>query len=116
MKHVTVYREPGEYAGWPANYGIWNWGDEIVTGFTLGFHSNEGGFHYRDKERPFVTMQSRSIDGGFTWESIQAPLSAPGNVAISADEHMNLEFGPVHLRSNPPKAFDKVINFSKPDF
>ena len=116
MKHVIVYREPGEYAGWPANYGIWNWGDEIVTGFTLGFHSNGGGFHYRDKERPFVTMQSRSIDGGFTWESIQAPLSAPGNVAISADEHMNLEFGPVHLRSNPPKTFDKAIDFSKPDF
>ena len=41
MNHVTVYREAGDYAGWPANYGIWSWGNEIVTGFTLGSHSND---------------------------------------------------------------------------
>ena len=34
MRQVTVYREPGRFAGWPANYGIWCWGDEIVVGFT----------------------------------------------------------------------------------
>ena len=116
MKHVTVYRKPGEYAGWPANYGIWNWGNEIVTGFTLGSHSCEGGFHYRDKDRPFITMQSRSRDGGLTWETIESPLNAPGDVAISADEHMNIDLGPVHRRSNPPKAFDRHIDFSKSDF
>ena len=116
MKHVTVYRKPGEYAGWPANYGIWNWGNEIVTGFTLGSHSCEGGFHYRDKDRPFITMQSRSRDGGLTWETLEAPLNAPGDVAICADEHMNIDLGPVHRRSNPPKAFDRHIDFSKPDF
>ena len=44
MKHVIVYKEVGRYAGWPANYGIWSWGDEIVTGFTLGFHNNEADF------------------------------------------------------------------------
>ena len=116
MKHVIVYKEPDRYAGWPANYGIWNWGDEIVTGFTLGFHSNNGGFHYRDRDRPFITMQSRTIDGGFTWENIEAPLAAPGKVAISADEHMNLSLGPVHERANPPKSLDRNINFSNPDF
>ena len=116
MKHVIVYKEAGRYAGWPANYGIWNWGDEIVTGFTLGFHSVDGGFHFRDKDRPFTTMQSRSTDGGLTWDTAQAPLSAPGDVAISADEHMNLSLGPVHSRSNPPESFNKTIHFLNPDF
>jgi len=111
MKHVIVYKEVGRYAGWPANYGIWSWGDEIVTGFTLGFHNNEGGFHFRDKDRPFMTMQSRSTDGGLTWDTGQAPLSAPGDVAICADEHMNLPLGPVHYRTNPPESFIKQSIF-----
>ena len=29
--HRKVYFEPGRYGGWPANYGIWSWGDEIVV-------------------------------------------------------------------------------------
>ena len=33
-EHVIVYRETGKFAGWPANYGMWAWGDEIVVGFT----------------------------------------------------------------------------------
>ena len=39
MKHVTLYREEGRYAGWPANYGIWCWENEIVVGFTVGTHN-----------------------------------------------------------------------------
>ena len=35
-EHVTVWREAGRYGGWPANHGIWNWGDEILVGFTAG--------------------------------------------------------------------------------
>ena len=116
MNHVTVYREAGDYAGWPANYGIWSWGNEIVTGFTLGSHSNDGGFHFRDKALPFITMQARSMDGGTTWECVPAPLAAPGNVAISADEHMNIDLGPVDSRVNPPKVFDDTFDFSNPDF
>ena len=56
MKHVIVYRNKERYAGWPANYGIWNWGDEIVTGFTLTYHDNQGGFHYRDKDKTTETI------------------------------------------------------------
>ena len=47
MEHITLYREPGRYAGWPANYGIWAWGDEIVVGFAAGYHDPDGGFHAR---------------------------------------------------------------------
>ena len=45
MQHVTVYREPGRYAGWPANYGIWSWGDEVVVAFTAGYPRDDAGFH-----------------------------------------------------------------------
>ena len=49
-QHVELYRERGRYAGWPANYGIWSWQEEIVVGFTLGFYDeNNGGFHTADR-------------------------------------------------------------------
>ena len=38
IKNVVVYDDPERYAGWPANNGIWSWGDEIVVGFTLGYY------------------------------------------------------------------------------
>ncbi len=93
MHHVTVYRKEGRYAGWPANYGIWSWGDEIVVGFTLGYHKADGGFHARDRDRPFVTMQARSTDGGETWDVDAMPCRAPGGGGLSADEHMRSDLG-----------------------
>lgn len=116
MQHVTVYRVAGRYAGWPANYGIWNWGDEIVTGFTLGYHNDDGGFHARDTGRPFIAMQARSLDGGASWDAQEAPLQAPGNMGISADEHMRDAQGPVSERVNPPSAHPGGIDFTHPDF
>lgn len=93
MEHVTVFREPGHYAGWPANYGIWAWGNEIVVGFTVGYHSSAGGFHARDTSKPFVTMQARSLDGGETWQVGPFPGKTPGGRGLSADEHMRPEMG-----------------------
>lgn len=93
MKHVTVYKEPERYAGWPANYGIWSWGDEIVVCFTVGYHQPDAEFHARDKDRPFETMQGRSVDGGHTWQVGPMPCRTPGNRALSADEHMRPHMG-----------------------
>ena len=39
-RQVIIFREPGRFAGWPANYGMWHWDDELVVGFTLGTHKN----------------------------------------------------------------------------
>jgi hypothetical protein len=69
--HVDVYNQPGRFAGWPANNGIWNWDDEIVVGFTLGYHKEQSG-HTIDGARPQGSMQARSRDGGRTWE-IETP-------------------------------------------
>jgi hypothetical protein len=88
MRHVTVYREAGRFAGWPANYGIWAWGDEIVVGFTLGYFGSGQGFHSRDRGRPFVTMQARSLDGGETWTTEPCPAQPPAGRGLSVDEHV----------------------------
>ena len=118
MKNVTVYREEGRFAGWPANYGIWSWGDEIVLGFTAGYTDPDGGFHARDKSRPFVNMQARSVDGGETWDVIPMPCKTPGNRGLSADEHMNegLWVGEVLDGENGPVDCPGGVDFSHPDF
>jgi len=120
MQHVTVYREKGRYAGWPANYGIWSWGDEIVVGFTLGYPKAEGGFHARDKNRPFVAMQARSLDGGQTWQVQETPCRTPGNRGFSADEHMRPDLGTRHAlesgMENIPVECPGGIHFAHPDF
>jgi hypothetical protein len=88
MEHITIYREPGRYAGWPANYGIWAWGDEIVVGFTVGYHDPAGGFHARDRNRLFHPMQARSLDGGRSWAVGPTACRTPGGRGLSADEHV----------------------------
>ena len=118
MEHVVIYKEKNRYAGWPANYGIWSWGNEIVTGFSLGYiDQNAVGLHPRDKKRPFQSFQTRSIDGGITWENKLAPLVIPGNIgSISSEEHMSFSYGPVSERINSPTSHYGGINFTHPDF
>ena len=70
-QHVEVYNEPGRFAGWPANNGIWSWDNEIVVGFTLGYHKEKSG-HTIDPDRPSGPQQARSLDGGLTW-TIETP-------------------------------------------
>ena len=67
LKHVQVYREVGRFGGWPANHGMWSWGDEILVGFSRGFYKDRGPFHHINKEKPEEFMLARSLDGGLTW-------------------------------------------------
>jgi hypothetical protein len=87
-EHVVVYRESGKFAGWPANYGMWAWGEEIVVGFTQCTHLTRAGFHARARDLPAYPLQSRSLDGGHTWTTIRTPAPSPGGCGFSADEHM----------------------------
>lgn len=119
MKHVTVYREPGRYGGWPANYGIWAWGNEIVVGFTVGYLKAGVPFHARDKDRPFVTLQARSLDGGETWDVQPMPCRTPGNRPLSADEHMRPELGVGSVLDggeNAPVPCPGGVDFAHPGF
>jgi hypothetical protein len=66
--HVVVWREPGRYGGWPANHGIWSWGDEIVCGFTAGYmRGGDTERHPIDRAAPEAHALARSLDGGRTW-------------------------------------------------
>jgi hypothetical protein len=120
MEHVSVYGAPGRYAGWPANYGIWAWGDEIVVGFTVGYHDPAGGFHARDRSRPFVAMQARSLDGGRTWDVAPTPCRIPGNRGLSADEHVQPELWTLAAieqgLENAPAPCPGGVDFTHPDF
>jgi hypothetical protein len=74
VKHVVVYKEKGRFAGWPANHGIWMWGNEILVGFSRGYHKDLGPTrHNIDREKPEEFLLARSKDGGETW-TIEDPV------------------------------------------
>lgn len=80
-KHVTIYDEEGKFAGWPANNGIWSWGNEIVVGFIQGtLEPKIVPGHKIDFSKPSYNRQSRSLDGGLTWTFEESPEIATINV------------------------------------
>ena len=64
IRHVVVYLEAGRFAGWPANHGIWSWGDEILVGFSRGTYKDRGPYHHIDHDAPEEYLLARSLDGG----------------------------------------------------
>ncbi len=118
MEHVIVYREEGRYAGWPANYGMWNWGNEIVLSFISGYPDAESSFHARDMSKPFETIQARSLDGGRTWTTLRFPGHTPGGRGLSADEHMEPELRAIKAiqEGDAPAPFDGNVDFTSPTF
>lgn len=66
IEHVRVFYEEGRFAGWPANHGIWIWGNEILVGFVEARYEDTGGFHTYDQSTS-RDRYARSLDGGLTW-------------------------------------------------
>lgn len=82
IKHVKVYYEPGMFGGWPANHGVWNWGDEILVGFSKGNYKDLGpDRHNFDKENPELHVLARSLDGGETWK-LEDPGVGDGDLVV----------------------------------
>ena len=77
MKHVIVYQEAGKFCGWPANGGIWNWGNEIVVAFKQGVYKANPETHSIDRSRPQPRRMARSLDGGLSWE-VEEPENFDG--------------------------------------
>lgn len=82
IEHVLVASDPSFFYGWPANEGVWSWGDEIVVGFNKANyiynpsgHSSSGRIH---------TIQARSLNGGQDWQ-IESP--APINTSLVLEKH-----------------------------
>jgi len=119
FEHVTIYRDPQRFAGWPANYGIWNWGNEVVVGFTIGTPKVDGGFHARSRSEPFTNLQARSLDGGKTWTVETPDFPAPGGRGLSADEHVEHELSLAYAIEQglepQPSGCPGGVNFRHPD-
>jgi hypothetical protein len=84
-RHVMAYHGPGRFAGWPANHGVWPWGDEILVGFSAGTYKDLGpDRHAIDREKPEQHLPARSRDGGLTWAvedpSMKGPLNPAGKM------------------------------------
>ncbi|MGH9632853.1 MAG: hypothetical protein ACRD7E_31500, partial [Bryobacteraceae bacterium] len=74
-RHIVVYSEPGRFGGWPANHGIWSWGNEILVGFSAAYFKRmPPDRHQYDSAKPEEPRLARSTDGGETW-TIEAPRS-----------------------------------------
>jgi len=64
IKHVIVFGKPDIFCGWPANNGVWIWGNEILVGFSYGPFVEKKG-HNKGPESHSVL--ARSTDGGESW-------------------------------------------------
>lgn len=69
MDHRVVYAEPRVYAGWPANHGAWQWGDEFLVGFITGKY---GKASMHNVVGQLTKRLARSLDGGETW-AVETP-------------------------------------------
>src|SRR5262249_2106219 len=92
-KSVVVFKESGRFGGWPANNGIWSWGNEILVGFSIGYFKNNEGGHAIDSSKPSVLRFARSLDGGETWRIEQPPfLTADGKEPEPAESPGGFDF------------------------
>jgi hypothetical protein len=113
FQHVKIYAEPGRFGGWPANHGIWCWGDEILMGFSAGYFKDNGPTkHNIDHEKPEEHLLARSLDGGQTWK-IENP-AAKG--ALIPDPRAIHGIVPPGLHEKPWTDCPGGIDFTNPDF
>ena len=110
-KHVKVYAESGRFGGWPANHGLWSWGDEILVGFSAGYHKDLGERHNIDREKPEEHLLARSVDGGQTWK-IENPSANGALIPFGTALH---GIAPPGLAEKPWQDCPGGIDFTHPD-
>jgi hypothetical protein len=110
---VPVYAVAGRFGGWPANHGIWAWGDELVVGFSAGYYKDLGpGVHAIDRHKPEYHRLARSLDGGHSW-LIEDPGRRGELVGTKGMRHGLL---PPDEHEPKPKACPGGIDFLHPNF
>jgi hypothetical protein len=96
LDQVTVHQSEEEFAGWPANEGMWSWGDEILVSFNMAAFQERGEKHsFNGRQRVGF---ARSMDGGRTW---------------AAENHDNVVV-PALVKNAAESSGD--LDFSRPDF
>jgi len=104
-KQVIVFSEKGRFGGWPANGGIWSWGDEILVAFTNAVYKENLLHHSVDETKPSLSALARSMDGGESW-SYEYPEYYPGDGRMMLAPAEKINF------AHP----DLVIKISSKDF
>lgn len=66
-RNIVVHHEPGMFSGWPANNGVWSWGNEILVGFRKAYFKETSITHSIDVDREESVAFARSMDGGDSW-------------------------------------------------
>lgn len=95
VKHTVVYYEPGKFAGWPANGGLWIWGNEILVCYEVGDYLLRKDHHAFNPDSPMLTAFARSQDGGLTWSveehsNVTTPWSIRNDAWVPNDSPKNL--------------------------
>ncbi|HUZ46496.1 MAG TPA: sialidase family protein [Terriglobia bacterium] len=107
---VDIYWKPGRYAAWPANHGIWSWGNEILVGFESGYFQRRGpDAHPISHDRPAEDLLARSLDGGETWTVERHPDLRPPTGTKEAGI-------PIEAGGKPDSNCPGGIDFSNPNF
>jgi hypothetical protein len=92
--HTVVYHDPAHWAAVPANNGAngpaWQWGDELLVGFTLGVFARADG-HQCTNDQPFDSWLARSVDGGENWQAWK-PDGYAGQPAASREPADGVDF------------------------
>lgn len=99
IEHVVVAIEKDRFHGWPANNGIWQWGEEILVGFTQGDYVFKRGHNIGGRQD---SLLARSVDGGLSWKMFDP-------TGFLDDENEQFLGGGKTVLGQP-------IDFSHPDF
>jgi hypothetical protein len=104
IRNLIVYQEPDRFCGWPANHGLWSWGDEILVGFERVHYEVHEQEHSIRRDLPSEMHFARSLDGGETWR-------------LDGEAHWTLQ-KPGLLTSSREAAtpLRQPIEFNHPDF
>lgn len=107
IQHGIVFYEEGRFGGWPANHGIWTWGDEILVGFVAADHKEKTGHNYDPLTA--TNKYARSKDGGQSW--VIEDAYSHGQIACGHDNNISDE------KAALPSQISEAINdFTNPDF
>jgi hypothetical protein len=103
IEHVDVWRDAGRYGGWPANHGMWSWGDECLVGFTAGvLKTGDPMRHPIDRSAGEQHALARSRDGGRTWSfEVPAALQPPPRPEVRARTGEPLRLPTPHVPESP---------------
>jgi len=86
VSHTVIFSDPALFAGWPANEGFWQWGDEMLVGFNVTqYEETADGHNVVPGAYQWINF-ARSLDGGETWTIEPHPqISTPGTFNASGD-------------------------------